>query len=186
MSGDKDLEVDPAAIKKITEGLRGAIAELREIGAAGDASRGAGFSDLTMTGRESGHHGLATAFGDFSEGWEWGVRALVQDVSALCAVTGIAAGTLWEEDQYMQGSFKVAVNSAVGDPQAAEDDIEKKAWGDVFSTDAYKPDYSAESRQKALQDVQETWSRTGDQLTDEGLYKYSQAPLDAAEEIADR
>ncbi|UUN27460.1 hypothetical protein [Streptomyces sp. FIT100] len=168
MSGDKDLEVDPAAIRKITEGLRGAVAELREIGTAGGASMGAGFGELSMTGMESGHSGLAGDFEDFCERWEWGVRGLVQDAGVLAAQTGIAAGALWEEDQYLQGAFKVGANAVYGNPHANEGDIEKKAWGEVFSADVYQPDYSGESFRKADQDMDGTWSDTGDKLGSEG------------------
>ncbi|MGW2558203.1 hypothetical protein ACWCXB_02950 [Streptomyces sp. NPDC001514] len=168
MSGNKDLEVDPAAIKKITEGLRGAVAELREIGTAGGASMGAGFAELSLTGMESGHAGLAGDFEDFCERWEWGVRALIQDASDLAAQTGIAAGALWEEDQYLQGALKVGANSLYGNPHANEDDIEKKAWGDIFSADVYKPDYSMESALKANQQIDQTWQDTGDKLKNEG------------------
>ncbi|MFE7775780.1 hypothetical protein ACFU5O_18135 [Streptomyces sp. NPDC057445] len=169
MSGNKDLEVDPAAIKKITEGLRGAVAELREIGTAGGAAMGAGFGELSLTGMESGHPGLAGDFEDFCERWEWGVRALIQDAGDLATRTGIAAGALWEEDQYLQGAWKVGANSLYGNPHASEDDIEKKAWGDVFSADVYEPDYSAESVLNASQDMQQTWETTGDKLENEGV-----------------
>ncbi|MEV6654245.1 hypothetical protein [Streptomyces sp. NPDC051219] len=168
MSGDKDLEVDPAAISKIREGLRGAVAELRGIGTAGGASMGAGFGELSLTGMEAGHPGLAVDFEDFCERWEWGVRGLIQDAGVLAAQTGIAAGALWEEDQYIQGALKVGANSLYGNPHASEDDIEKKQWGDIFSADVYKPDYSAESFQKANQDIQQTWQTTGEKIQNEG------------------
>ncbi|MFI1283053.1 hypothetical protein ACH4U5_20245, partial [Streptomyces sp. NPDC020858] len=76
MAGDADLEVSPAAVKNIQDGLRKAIAELRESGDAAGASMGAGFSDLSMTGMEAGHAGLAADFESFCERWEWGVRSL--------------------------------------------------------------------------------------------------------------
>ncbi|MEU2391291.1 hypothetical protein [Streptomyces sp. NPDC007369] len=94
MAGDKDLEVSPHAVAAIQSGLRAAIAELREFGDAAGASQGAGFENLSMTGMETGHAGLATDFEDFCERWEWGVRALVQDASTLAGNLGIAAGTV--------------------------------------------------------------------------------------------
>ncbi|MFI6006613.1 hypothetical protein ACIA98_40795 [Streptomyces sp. NPDC051366] len=168
MAGDGDLEVSPAAVKSIRDGLRAAISELRESGDAAGASMGSGLTDLSMTGMEAGHAGLATDFEDFCERWEWGVRSLVQDASTLAGNLGIAAGTVWEEDQYMQGAFKVVVNSAYGNPHASEDDIEKKAWGDLFRADVYKPDYSAESFQKSGEDIKKNWSDTKDTLTSNG------------------
>ncbi|MFJ8665142.1 hypothetical protein [Streptomyces sp. NPDC093600] len=169
MSGDnKDLAMDAGAVKNITEGLRGAVAELREIGSAGGASMGAGFESLSMTGMEAGHADVAGHFEDFCERWEWGVRALVQNASSLAAGLGIAAGTLWEEDQYLQGAFKVGANSLYGNPHANEDDIEQKAWGDIFSADVYKPDYSPESFVKAQQNIDATWQATGENLKNNG------------------
>ncbi|MET3982219.1 hypothetical protein [Streptomyces sp. PvR034] len=169
MSGDQDLAVAPEAVKSVQDGLRAAVGELRESGAdAGGASMGAGFSSLSMTGMEAGHAGLATDFEDFCERWEWGVRSLVQDASTLAQALGISAGTLWEEDHYIQGAFKVAANSAYGNPHASEDEIEEKGWGDIFRADVYKPDYSPESFAKSGQDIKDTWSQTGDKLMTTG------------------
>ncbi|MET9695389.1 hypothetical protein ABZY31_00430 [Streptomyces sp. NPDC006529] len=169
MSGEKDLAVAPEAVKKIQDGLRAAVGELRESGAdAGGASMGAGFSSLSMTGMEAGHAGLATDFEDFCEKWEWGVRSLIQDASTLAQALGISAGTLWEEDHYVQGALKVAANSAYGNPHASEDEIEEKEWGDIFRADVYKPDFSAESFQKSGEDIKNTWSQTGEKLTSTG------------------
>ncbi|MFJ6760303.1 hypothetical protein ACIQNK_35450 [Streptomyces sp. NPDC091273] len=140
MAGDGDLEVSPAAVKNFQDGLRKAIAELRESGDAAGASQGAGFSDLSMTGMEAGHMGLSADFEDFCERWEWGVRSLVQNASTLAGNLGIAAGTVWEEEQYLQGAFKVVANAAYGNPHASEDEIEKKSWDDIWRADVYKPD----------------------------------------------
>ncbi|MCM1969392.1 MULTISPECIES: hypothetical protein [unclassified Streptomyces] len=168
MAGDGDLEVSPAAVKNIQDGLRAAIGELRESGDAAGASMGAGFENLSMTGMETGHPGLATDFEDFCERWEWGVRSLVQDASTLARSLGIAAGTVWEEEQYLHGTFRVVANAAYGNPHASEDEIEKKPWGDIFSADVYKPDYSAESFEKSQEQMRQTWSDTGDTVTSTG------------------
>lgn len=168
MAGDPDLELSPAAVAGIQKGLRAAFAELRESSDAAGASQGAGFSDLSMTGMETGHMGLATDYEDFCERWEWGVRSLMQNASILARSLGIAAGSVWEEDQYIQGAFKVVANAAYGNPHASEDEIEQKAWGDIFRADVYKPDYSAESFEKSGEDIKQTWSDTGDKLTSTG------------------
>ncbi|WP_037862624.1 MULTISPECIES: hypothetical protein [unclassified Streptomyces] len=181
MAGEGDLEVSPAAVAGIQKGLRGAIAELRESSDAAGASQGAGFSDLAMTGMEAGHMGLATDFEDFCELWEWGVRSLVQNAGTLARSLGIAAGTVWEEDQYLQGAFKVAANAAYGNPHASEDEIEQKGWGDIFRADVYKPDYSAESFEKSAQDIKQTWSDTGDKLTSSGKIGSLKDLLDQAD-----
>ncbi|MFD6886340.1 hypothetical protein [Streptomyces sp. NPDC059957] len=168
MAGNGDLEVSPAAVKNIQDGLRAAIGELRESGDAAGASMGAGFENLAMTGMETGHAGVATDFEDFCERWEWGVRSLVQNASTLAQSLGIAAGTVWEEEQYLHGTFRVVANAAYGNPHADEDEIEKKPWGEIFSADVYKPDYSPESFQKSAEEMKQTWSDTGDTLTSSG------------------
>ncbi|MFI6002144.1 hypothetical protein ACIA98_17330 [Streptomyces sp. NPDC051366] len=181
MAGDGDLEVSPAAVASIQKGLRAAISELRESSDAAGASQGAGFSDLAMTGMESGHAGLATDFEDFCERWEWGVRSLIQDASTLAGNLGIAAGTVWEEEQYIHGAFKVAVNAGYGNPHASEDEIEQKSWGDIFRADVYKPDYSAESFQKSNEDIKKTWSDTKDTVTSTGKIGSLKDLLDQAD-----
>jgi hypothetical protein len=167
--GAEDLKVDKESVQQITNGLRAAVSELRDVGSGTGAVLGTGFSDLSMTGMEAGHHGLSVDFEDFCERWEWGVRALVQDANTIAAKLGLAAGLIWEEDQYVEGTFKIAVNSAVGNPHASEDDIVKQNWGDVFTPDYLSPDYSAESFEKAADEAGQTWKDTGRALVTEGL-----------------
>lgn len=166
--GAEDLNVDRASVQQITSGLRAAVAELKEFGTGTGAVLGKGLSDLSMTGMEAGHHGLSVDFEDFCERWEWGVRALVRDANAIAAKLGLAAGILWEEDQYVQGTLKVVVNSAVGNPHASEDEIVKQNWSDVFTPDYLSPDYSAESFERAADEAGQTWKDTGRALLTEG------------------
>ncbi|MGV9580128.1 hypothetical protein ACWDRZ_26135 [Streptomyces sp. NPDC003509] len=167
-SGAEDLNVDLASVQQITSGLRAAVADLKEFGTGTGAVLGKGLSDLSMTGMEAGHHGLSVDFEDFCERWEWGVRALVQDANAIAAKLGLAAGILWEEDQYVQGTMKVVVNAGVGNPHASEDEIVKQNWGDVFTPDYLSPDYSAESFERAADEAGQTWKDTGRALLTEG------------------
>ncbi|MFF7328569.1 hypothetical protein ACIQU5_06085 [Streptomyces sp. NPDC090306] len=171
MSGDddKDLALDPAAVAKVTKGLGAAIDELGEIGDSTGSVMGKGFSNLAMTQMEAGHHGLADDFEDFCDRWEWGVRALVQDTSAIAQRLGLAAGTQWENDQYLEGTFKVVGNSLLGgNPHASEADVEKQSWGDIATPDYLHPDYSAESFEKAGQQAEQTWKDTGRSLLTDG------------------
>ncbi|MET7684037.1 hypothetical protein [Streptomyces sp. NPDC005423] len=170
MSGDgADLQLDKASVAKFTHGVGATIEQLGELGGPTGSVLGKGFSELAMTGMEAGHHGLAVDFEDFCERWEWGVRALVRDASELSNRLGLAAGTLWEEDQYVAGSLKVGANSLFGgDPHASEDEIARQGWGDIFTPDALHPDWSAESFDKAGQDAEQTWKDTGRSLLTEG------------------
>ncbi|MFJ9637129.1 hypothetical protein [Streptomyces sp. NPDC101178] len=167
-AGAEDLNVDPVSVQQITAGLREAVAELKEIGTGTGAVLGKGLSELSMTGMEAGHHGLSVDFEDFCERWEWGVRALVQDANAIAAKLGLAAGIVWEEDRYVHGTFKIAVNAGVGNPHASEDEIVKQDWGDVFTPDYLSPDYSQESFERTADEAGQTWKDTGRALVTEG------------------
>ncbi|MFF9342551.1 MULTISPECIES: hypothetical protein [unclassified Streptomyces] len=170
MSGDgADLNFDQAAVAKFTQGVGATIDGLGDLGGATGSVMGKGFSELSMTGMEAGHHGLSTDFEDFCERWEWGVRALVRDASEIANRLGLAAGTQWEHDQYVEGALKVGVNSVMGgNPHASEDEITKQNWGDVFTPDYLNPDWSPESFEKAGQEMEQTWKDTGRTVLTEG------------------
>ncbi|MEH0545904.1 hypothetical protein QA802_23390 [Streptomyces sp. B21-105] len=170
MSGEgTDLQLGAEAVAKFTQGVGATIDQLGELGGATGSVMGKGFSELAMTQMEAGHHGLSVDFEDFCERWEWGVRALVRDASALASRLGLAAGTQWEHDQYIAGSLKVGVNSVMGgNPHATEEEITRQDWGDVFKPDALDPDWSGESFDKAGQDIEQTWKDTGRTVLTEG------------------
>lgn len=155
-NGGKDLEMDPVAVKNITDGLRAAIGELREFGAAGPATVGAGFKGLAMTGMEAGHGEVAGVFEELCTRWEWGVRGLVLSASGLAVDLGISAGMVWEEDQYREGTFKVAVNSVVGNPHADEDETEQKSWDEIKAPFRQE---TPEEAQKARDEFQQIWEQ---------------------------
>ncbi|WKX70640.1 hypothetical protein [Streptomyces sp. XD-27] len=161
--GNADLAIDPAYLKKLTQGIKGAIGELREIGSETDAVMGAGFEELSLTSMEAGHNGLAKDFESFVELWEWGVRGLVQDANDLAERLDLAAGEHWEEEKYRATTFKVAANAVAGNPHLSEEEVANKSVEELFSADTYKPDYSAESFKKAGSDIKETWKTTADQ-----------------------
>ena len=166
--GTGDLSVDKESVQRITRGLRDAIGELRDVGDGTGAVLGKGFSQLAMTGMEAGHHGLSVDFEDFCERWEWGVRALIQDANTIAAKLELAAGLLWEENKYVEGSFKVLVNAGLGNPYASEEEVAKQDWGDLFTPDYLSPDYSPESFQQAQEEAAQTWKDTARALVTEG------------------
>jgi len=169
VSGDGDLQFSKEALDLITKGLNGAIDELKSAGGSTTGFLlGAGFSEMSMTALEAGHSGLAKDFEDFCERWEWGVRALIQDANGLAARLGLAAGMVYSEEQYWEGTFKVAANSLVGNPHLSEDEVTGKEWGELISLENYKPDYSAESFQQAGDEMAQTWKDTGRSLLTEG------------------
>ncbi|MDW6059302.1 hypothetical protein SAZ11_16365 [Streptomyces sp. FXJ1.4098] len=132
-SKEPDLKLDKEALQDITKGLRAAISELKDIGSATDAVMGSGFEELSLTSMEAGHNGLAKDFEDFCERWEWGVRGLIQDANKLAKKVGLAAGMQWEEDRYIEGTYKVVANSVAGNPHLSEEEVTQKEWGELFS-----------------------------------------------------
>lgn len=170
MGGDgSDLQFDKAAVAKFTRGVGATIDGLGDLGGATGSVMGKGFSALSMTGMEAGHHGLSVDFEDFCERWEWGVRALVNDASAIANRLGLAAGTQWEHDQYVEGALKVGVNSVMGgNPHATEEEIAQQDWGETFTPDYLDPDWSAESWERAGEDMEQTWKDTGRTVLTEG------------------
>ncbi|MER5486655.1 hypothetical protein ABT024_26080 [Streptomyces sp. NPDC002812] len=169
MSGDsgKDLEMSPFAVKNITDGLRAAVGELREFGQAGPASLGAGFGKLALTGMEAGHGSVATVFSDLCTRWEWGVRGLIMDASKLAGDLHIAAGLVWEEDQYRGGTFKVAANAFVGNPHADENGVEQQSWDSLVQNPLRQE--TPEQARQAREEFDAAWTDAKHKVLNEGL-----------------
>ncbi|MDI9886871.1 hypothetical protein QMZ92_21495 [Streptomyces sp. HNM0645] len=175
MSGQNpDLEAPPAALAAIVKGIDLAHSELKDLGMIGEATTGRGFSELSLSGVELGHGGLADEFGTFCERWEWGVRALTLKGNGFAQAVGLSAGSFAEQEQYVKDSFKIGVNALNGNPHLSEDEVKGKSWDEISTqsaTDA--PDWSAESFSEAHQEVEQTWKNTG--------YDVMDAQLDAFE-----
>ncbi|MER5490085.1 hypothetical protein [Streptomyces sp. NPDC002490] len=156
-----DLASSKAALGQIAQGITDTLGELNELGMVGRASTGRGFSDLALTGLQTGHDGLSSTLENFCERWEWGVRRLVQQGNEFADDVGLSAGVLHEVDQYVHGSLKVVVNAGIGNPYATEDEITGKDWGEVLSSNPYThirdADYSRESFEAAAHTSQEAW-----------------------------
>ncbi|WP_405921832.1 hypothetical protein [Streptomyces sp. NBC_00122] len=162
MSGDgADLDVSKQALGQIAKGITDSLAELKELGSVGSAAVGGGFTGLGLSGMETGHEGLTSTLGKFCERWGWGVRTLVQQANTFASNVGLSAGVMHEQDQYVQGSFKVLTNAGMGNPYASEKDVIAKDWGEVFSDNPYTQfrdaDYSQESHDRASQNSKEAW-----------------------------
>ncbi|MFF6785618.1 hypothetical protein [Streptomyces sp. NPDC012510] len=155
----KDLQVEGLAL--ITEGIDLAMSELRELGMLGEASVGRGFSDLALSGLELGHGGLTSALDSFCERWEWGIRALILEGSAFADAVGLAAGTFHETEQYIDGTFKIAANSVMGNPHLSEDQVTQMSWGEIGDNHMFATsDWSGESWDRAQQNVDQAWNDT--------------------------
>ncbi|QJS09897.1 hypothetical protein HKX69_10510 [Streptomyces argyrophyllae] len=159
--GGKDLATEGLGL--IAKGLTEALGELKELGMVGEAGAGRGFSDIALSGLELGHQGLTDEFKSFCERWEWGVRSLIDEGNGFALKTGLAAGTYYETDQYVEGTFKIVTNAAIGNPYASEEDVQKMGWGDIASSGAYggDVDYSKESFEQAWANSKQGWKDAG-------------------------
>ncbi|WP_328761034.1 MULTISPECIES: hypothetical protein [unclassified Streptomyces] len=154
MSGEQpDLDVSNAALTQIAQGITETLAELKEIGMVGTAGMGRGFAKLALSGMDTGHDGLSTAFSRFCERWEWGVRSLVQQGNDFADDVGLSAGVLHEQDQYLQGAFKVVTNSAWGNPYASEGEITGEGWGEVLADNPYTQIRDADYSKKSFEQL---------------------------------
>ncbi|MBD0422987.1 hypothetical protein H0H10_28185 [Streptomyces sp. TRM S81-3] len=167
---------DLAAIglDEIAKGLTLALGELKELGMVGEAGVGRGFGDVALSGLELGAEGLTSTFGSFCERWEWGVRSLINEGNGFALKTGLAAGTFYETDQYVEGALKVGANSLMGNPYASEEEITGKDWGEVLSnnvvTQVRDADWSKESFEQAWENSAQGWRDAGrDVMTSESM-----------------
>jgi hypothetical protein len=164
-----DLHIDRGSVKALTDGLKGVMGELKELGGFGSdvtSQQGAGFGGMSMSGLEAGHGQLADSFEKFCERWEWGVRALVADANVLADKLGLAAGMVHEQDKYVSGTLKVGLNSLTGNPYATEDEVAKQSYGDIVTPDA--PETMADAKENFGQMGQD-WKDTGRAVSTEGM-----------------
>jgi hypothetical protein len=152
MSGDAGEDIKAAGLDEIAQGITLVLGELRDLGIDSLAGAGRGFSELGLSGLELGDAELLSGFTSFCERWEWGVRARVIEGNNFATGVGLSAGTLYETDQYVQGTMKIVVNAGMGNPYASEDDVTKQSWGGLVRDNEYTGgvDYSAASMDKSL------------------------------------
>jgi uncharacterized protein YukE len=155
-------EVSPDALKEAAEGIRKAIGALKEIGNAELADAGRGVTAMEMPDGTVGHAGLAKAFDDFCERWEWGVRDLIQ-AGGQIADDLEGTGTIYAKaEQVATDLLKRLAVDAEGDPHADSAKAKDESWQQI--ADGMKPDSSPESFEKAKDDMAKTWQRTGEDL----------------------
>ncbi|WP_329553198.1 hypothetical protein [Streptomyces sp. NBC_00696] len=159
MSGDGGQDIKAAGLDEIAQGITLVLGELKDLGIDSLAGAGRGFSELGLSGLELGNDELLSGFTSFCERWEWGVRALVVEGNNFAAGVGLSAGTLYETDQYVQGTMKIVVNAGMGNPYATEDEVTKESWGDLVRNNEYTGgvDYSAESMDKAMDNSKQAY-----------------------------
>ncbi|MBK5993136.1 hypothetical protein ACFV2I_09385 [Streptomyces microflavus] len=161
MNGDgEDLKTQ--GLNLIAKGLTDALSELKELGMVGQAGRGRGFEEIALSGLDLGEEGLTEEFTSFCERWEWGVRSLISEGNGFAVRTGLSAGTYHETEQYIEGTFKVVTNAAIGNPYASEDEVTQQGWGDIATSGAFGgADYSRESWDRAGGNIEQGWKDAG-------------------------
>ncbi|WP_329566433.1 hypothetical protein [Kitasatospora sp. NBC_01266] len=154
-------QVDPAALADIAKGINDAVAELKKLGIDEGAEVGRGFSAISLTGMQVGNPGLQSALDDFCERWSWGVRTLVHDGTEIADRLGLSAGRYHDQDQYVSGALKDAVNAAIGNPDLTDKQVEGQSWDQTWDDNPYTQvtgaDYSKASLDKAAGDSAAAW-----------------------------
>ncbi|MFI0743451.1 hypothetical protein ACH4PU_36090 [Streptomyces sp. NPDC021100] len=182
--GGADLAADREALGQIAQGLTAALAELKELGMAGESAAGRGFSDLQMTGMETGHDGLTGALKTFCERWEWGVRSLVRDGNQFARRVGLAAGSYYEEDQYAKRTLKVGVAAFGTDPTLSDEQVEKMSMDELREHGNFAHvDYSKKSFEDAFDNAVRTGKDVAKDHIDTRLHALK-AAQDAAKGVA--
>ncbi|MGW0337984.1 hypothetical protein ACWD0J_40440 [Streptomyces sp. NPDC003011] len=168
--GGKDIQA--TGLDGIAKGINLTLDELKELGVDSMAGQGRGFSQLALSGLDLGYDDLKSAFTSFCERWEWGVRALVEEGSLFAHHVGLAAGTLYERDQYVGNTLKIAASSAWSNPHLSEDEAVRQGWGEIFGSgmdSLSNPDYSQESWDQAKENIEQGWNDAArDVLTQAG------------------
>ncbi|MFI0808112.1 hypothetical protein [Streptomyces echinatus] len=193
MSGGGEKDLATQGLGLIAKGLTDALAELKELGMIGTAGAGRGFSDIALSGLELGHEGLTDEFKSFCDRWEWGVRSLINEGNGFAEKTGLAAGTYYETDQYVEGTLKIVTNSAVGNPYASEEDVEQMGWKEIATSGPLggNVDYSKGSFEEAWANSKQGWKQAErDAMTSQVLGPLSPMPdspsPEAGSEAAER
>ncbi|MFF3317235.1 hypothetical protein ACFYV5_17250 [Streptomyces sp. NPDC003035] len=163
--GEAGKDLATAGLNEVTNGLTLALGELKELGMDSMAAEGRGFGEIALSGLELGHEGLTGTFSSFCERWEWGVRSLISEGNMFAVATGLSAGKYHEAEQYLEGTFKIVANAAIGNPYASEDEVTKQGWGDI-ATSGYLGgvDYSKESFDEARANSAQGWKDAGRDL----------------------
>ncbi len=118
---------------------------------------------MALSGMALGHAGLTSALQGFGDRWAWGVRTLVQDGNEFARRLGLAAGAAYEDDKYVEGTFKNVVAAGMGNPNASDRQVAGESWSQVWSDNAVtqvgQADYSGQSFAEEQADARKVWSK---------------------------
>ncbi|MFD5396835.1 hypothetical protein ACFWJW_21780 [Streptomyces sp. NPDC127097] len=172
MTSAEGYELDPNALKQVTKGIDGAIAELKELGFDINAQLGQGFDKLALSGMESGHAGVSSVFDDFCERWGWGVRLLIHEANEFARRLDLTAGLYHEQEQYVSTTLKVGANALLmGDPTMTEERLKQRTWKQVRDDNAFTQfddadwDPNSTKSRTAYQEVDQAAQQTGEDFS---------------------
>lgn len=175
------FEADPDDLRRLAQGIRDTISQLKELGIEGTADAGRGFSGLGLRMRQVGHVGVQQAWTQFLDRWSWGVRGLVRDGNQIAHQLGLNAGAYDDAEQYAAGVLKNVIADTVGNPHLSDEQVQSESWSQVaadnFTTDVQHPDYSAASWQHAGDHMAATWRAEGRDI--------AAGPLSEGRKVAD-
>ncbi|WP_051969455.1 hypothetical protein [Kitasatospora azatica] len=157
--------VHPNALESAAKGINDAIAELKTLGFDGEAVEGRGFGHMSMDTWQFGHDKAHAAFSHFLDRWGWGVRTLVQDGNQIAVRLGLSAGLYYQQEQYVEGVLKDAVNAGMGNPHLTDEQVEAQSWSKTWADnpindDIMHPD-NAQDFAKANENIKKTWTAEG-------------------------
>lgn len=170
---DVDIKVQPEVLRQAAKGINDLISHLSG-GALGSytGQLGRGFDDMALTGEQMSHGDAKAGLDNFVQRWEWGTRTLVNKASYIGRGLHLGAGRFEKQDQYFANAGKSMLNDLAGDPSLRQQSVkdpqgnilvagtDDMSLGEVFDHNVNQlahPDWSAQSFQDALPQLQQSW-----------------------------
>jgi hypothetical protein len=132
-SAGDEVAVDPVALREMARGLTEVLGELKKLGAVESADLGDNFDAVNLTGMQLGSSSASSGLGSFGYHWKWEVRSLFAEGNELAEGLGLAAGSMYDNDQYIKGTFKDLVVDGMGNPDESDDQVAKQSLSSSLS-----------------------------------------------------
>jgi hypothetical protein len=170
---DVEFRGNPNDLKQAAKGINGVISKLSG-GVLGSytGQLGRGFDDLALTGEQMSRSDAKSGMDNFVQRWEWGTRALVTRASDIGHALHMGAGAIEKQEQYFNNAAKGMANDVAGDPSLQQHSVtdaqgnivvrgtDDMSWGQMVDHNLNQlahPDWSAQSFQDALPQLQQSW-----------------------------
>lgn len=163
---------EPAALTAAADGIEAVVGELAPLTTAGRASAGRGVSELELDAAQFGHDGLGEVFSTFCRRWEWGVRGLAQDGSAMAEGLRESGRAYEQADQATGSALSRLISVAAGDPRAGPEQAVRQSPEDIARSAAPE---GPDAWSRAGESMARTWSDVGRDVVDTGTDRISRA-----------